>query len=95
MRTAIATFAFGAIHERSAEATHPTIRAHARRIGADFVRFQARRYPQELIMYEKLQCRDLLRGGYGRVIWLDSDVIVRSDTLDLFSVVRYGQLGAG
>ncbi len=94
MKTAITTCAFGGVYQDIARVTYPTLRSYARRIGADFVPFETRRQPAERVVFEKLQIRDLLLGSYDRVLWLDSDIIVRSDAESLFDLVPQGTFGA-
>jgi hypothetical protein len=93
MKKALATFAFGPVYERLAEVTHPNLKSYAHRIGADFIRFTSRRHSEEHVMFEKLQVRQLLQGSYERVIWMDTDVVIRSDAPDLTDIVRYGHYG--
>jgi len=77
-----------------ANLTHPTIKAYASRIGADFHVITKRKYQHPVNMcYEKLQVRDYL-DHYDRVLYLDTDVLVRKDTPNLFEIVPWGFLGA-
>jgi hypothetical protein len=91
MKHAIVTIVNGDYFEQMAALTHPTIRAYAERIGAEFIvwrdvsRYQ---YPE----YKKMEIGDLL-GTYDRVLYIDTDVIVRPDAPDIFDVVPADHLG--
>jgi hypothetical protein len=86
MKKAVVTVTMGEAFERLARITHPTIQAYADRIGAEFVVLRERRFPQASESWEKLHLRHLLE-IYDRIIFLDTDLIVRPDTPDLFGLV--------
>ena len=89
----VATIAHGEKYERIAEITHPTIKAYADNIGADFIVINERSISGEYIHFEKFQIYDLLV-KYERIIFIDTDVIVRDDTPNLFNIVPPTKLGA-
>jgi hypothetical protein len=91
MNTAVVTICCGSFFERLASITHPTIEAYARRLGADFIvwrEFAGHTMPH----YQKLELGRLLE-RYDRVLYLDTDVLVRDDAPDLFGLVPEGELG--
>lgn len=94
MKTAVITVCIGQKYEEMAKLTHPTLKAYATRIGADFIVIDKRAYPNEVpIGYEKLQFKKYLE-TYDRMIQMDTDLIVRPDTPSLFLFVPEGQIGA-
>ena len=93
-KNAIITVCIGKKYDNLAELTHPTLKAYADKIGADFVVIRERVYPDTIpIGYEKLQFKKYLE-RYERLIQMDTDLIVRPDTPNLFLVVPQGEFGA-
>jgi len=92
MKTALVTIACGALHEEMGRITHPTFQAYATRIGADFLvwnDFHGHQMPH----YKKTELGQLL-DRYQRVLYLDTDILVRDDTPNLFELVPEDRLGA-
>ncbi len=91
MKRAVVTICCGEFFERLAALTHSTIKAYAERIGADFIVW--RDYAGHAIPdYQKLELGKLL-DRYDRVLYLDTDLLVRDDAPDLFEIVPDGVLG--
>src|SRR5690349_1639383 len=91
MNKAVVTIASGVYFERMAALTHPTIKAYADKLGADFLVWSdisGYQIPE----YKKMEIGGLL-DHYDRVLYIDTDVIVRDDAPDVFSVVPYDHLG--
>ena len=93
MKQAIVSAAFGVAYQELAEVTWPSQRAYASRIGSEFITIEKRLFPGASGHWEKLQLRSFL-DAYERVLWLDCDVIVRSDCPDLFLRVPAQAIGA-
>lgn len=91
MKKAIVTIAGGEYFLRMAALTHPTFQAYARRIGVDFLVWSDLSGYQ-IPEYKKLEIGKLL-DEYDRVLYLDTDVIVRDDTPDIFEIVPDDHLG--
>jgi len=89
---AIVTIAIGDEYRKIAELSHPTIKKYADRIGADFICIDKRGISQTTPHWEKFQLYDIL-GKYDRVIYIDTDMIVRDDCPDLFEIVPEEKLG--
>ena len=92
MKKAIVTICIGDQFKKLAELTHPTIKAYADRIGTDFIIIDQKKISNKFLHYEKFQIYDLL-GKYHRIIFMDSDLIVRPDCPDLFEIVPEHCLG--
>lgn len=81
------------LYNKLAEVTHPLMRNYAQKIGADFQivdNFDPSRH--EHLMYCKLDFVDFLQ-TYDRVLYVDSDVIIRSNAPNIFEDVPYEYLG--
>lgn len=91
MTKALLTIASGAYFQRMAALTHPTIRAYADKIGAEFIVWSdvsGYTVPQ----YKKMEIGPLL-GVYDRLVYIDTDLIIRDDAPDIFDVVPADQIG--
>lgn len=84
-KTAVITMCFGNF-DKLAEYTHPTIKAYAEKIGADFIVINEKKLTTKFIHYEKFQLYHYLT-KYNRIIFMDTDLIVRPDTPNLFDIV--------
>ena len=89
MKKAIVTVCIGNRYEEIAKITHPTIKQYAEKIGAEFIVInQPSRYPH----WEKFELYNLLI-KYNRIIYLDTDIIVRDDCPDLFEMIPETKIG--
>lgn len=94
MKKAIYTLCIGEDFNRIAELTHPRMEAYAKKIGADFIVIKDRVYPDTVpVGYEKLQLKEAL-GKYDRICFIDTDILIRSDSPDIFVTVPYGLFSA-
>ncbi len=75
------------------EITHPLLKAYADRIKADFIVINTPQLNLNYIHYEKYQIYDLLK-DYERIIYLDTDIIVKPKCPNLFEIVPEEQFGA-
>jgi len=73
-----------------ASITHKSIKAYAEKIGAEFKIIDECKSSSP--HWEKFQIHDLLN-KYDRILYLDSDLIVREDCPNLFSIVPYSKIG--
>jgi hypothetical protein len=80
----VLTIAVGSLYEKMAELTHPSIKKYADKIGADFLSINENYCSTP--HWEKFQVSELLN-TYERIIYLDTDIIVREDAPNLFDVV--------
>jgi hypothetical protein len=91
MRKALVTICCGQFFQQLAALTHPTLKAYASKIGADFINWtDASGY--QVLGYKKMELAGLL-DTYDRVLFVDTDVIIREDAPDLFEIVPEDQLG--
>lgn len=99
MKTAVVTLVIGDTYEKLARLTHPSIKAYAEKIGAEFHVIKERKYqkanPDKDVHpgYEKLQLAEYL-DNYDRIIYFDTDLIIRPDTPNLFQFVPMGMFSA-
>lgn len=91
MKTVVVTIAAGELYTDIAKLTHPTIKAYADKIGADFLVWTdngTHRIPH----YRKLDIGGLLN-DYDRVLYVDTDIIIRPDSPNIFDLVPYNEIG--
>ena len=86
----ILTIAIGDVYKRMSKFTHPTIEKYANRIGADFIvvketQCSTPHWEKFLAIYNYLN-------KYERILYLDTDVIVREDCPNLFQIIPSNQL---
>ena len=92
MNRAIVTICCGDFYRQMAAISHPTIKAYADKLGADFIVWDD--YGRHSMPhYQKLELGKLLR-QYNRVLYLDTDILVRDDAPDIFAIVPEDALGA-
>jgi len=81
----------GDAYRKMGEYTHPTLKRYADRIDADFMVIDESNSTSP--HWEKFQIFHLLN-KYERIIYFDTDIIVRDDCPDLFGIVPKDKLGA-
>jgi hypothetical protein len=90
MKKALVTICIGDDFNNLSEITHPSIQAYSDKIGADFIVInECMTTPH----WEKLSIYELFN-TYDRIIYMDTDMIVRDDCPDLFEEVPYNKIGA-
>lgn len=89
MKKAVVTIAIGERYTEIGKLTHPTLKAYADKIGAEFIVIDT---PSDYPHWEKMRLYDLLV-KYNRIIFLDTDLIVRDDCPDLFEIIPESKLG--
>lgn len=96
----ILTICLGEKYKKISQFTHPTIAAYAKKIGADFKSItegaasEERWTPEwENVHWEKLRIENFLN-QYKRIIYIDTDIIIRDDCENLFDIVPESDLGA-
>lgn len=89
---AVLTIAIGKDYQNLARLTHPLLRDYAAKIGADLVVIDRQKISIEWPHYEKFQIYDLL-GRYSRLIYIDTDIVVRDDCPNLFDMVPENKIG--
>jgi len=90
MKYVVITLCVGEEFEDLSKLTHPTIKKYADSVGADFLIISSCKTTPH---WEKFKIYDLLN-KYDRLLYLDTDLIVREDCPNLFDIVPYIQLGA-
>lgn len=91
MKLAVVTIAVGDFYTKMAEITHPTIRKYAEKIGAELIVLDEKK--EGLPHYLKLELNNLLR-KYDRILYVDTDVVIREDATNIFDEVPVDQIGA-
>lgn len=90
MKTALVTITIGDYYNKIAEITHPSLKAYADKVGADFIVWKdqgSHAYPH----YRKLDIGKLLK-EYDRVLYVDTDIMIRPDSPDLFKLVPANEI---
>lgn len=90
---AVVTISIGEDYKKMRKVTHLSINAYAEKIGADFICIDKQKISITTPHWEKFQIFNLLN-KYERILYLDTDLIVREDCPDLFDIVPKNKLGA-
>jgi hypothetical protein len=90
-RFCVVTIAIGANYELLATLTHPRIKAYADKIDSDFLVWKDLG-THTIAGYRKLDIAALLE-DYDRVLYVDTDILIRPDAPNIFDVVPEAQLG--
>lgn len=80
-------------YEELNKLTHPFMKSYAAKIGADFLCINKLTISKSTPHWEKFQIYDLLN-KYERIIYFDSDILLRDDCPNLFDIVPKDKLGA-
>jgi len=91
-KSLVLTIVLGEQYQTMSKLTHPTIQSYARKIGADFLCIDKQTISQTTPHWEKFQIFHLLN-KYERIIYVDTDLIIRDDCPNLFDIVPKEQLG--
>lgn len=86
---AVVTITIGDYHKRMAEITHPLMKAYAQKIGAEFIVIDK---AEGMPHYAKFQINKLLK-NYDRLIYIDTDILIRNDSPDIFQLVPEDSIG--
>ncbi len=92
MKTAIVTIAIGDTYQNLAKMTHASIAAYAKKINAKFIVIDAVKVSVTSPHFEKFQIYDLLN-EYDRILYIDTDAIVREDCPNIFDIIKPDSLG--
>lgn len=84
MKLAVVTIACGDYHTEMGKLTHPSISSYAKKIGADFIVIDEK--TDGLPHYLKFKLNKLLK-KYDRIMYIDTDIIVREDSPNIFDEV--------
>lgn len=87
----VVTIAAGDFYTKMGELTHPIMKAYAEKIGADFKVLWGKG-DHTIPHYRKLDIKHLF-DEYDRVLYVDTDILIRSDAPDLFAIVPEEELG--
>ena len=88
----VLTIAIGDDYQKIASHTHPLLEKYAYRIGAEFLCLDNPSVSDTSAHWNKFILHDILK-FYDRVIYFDTDLIIRGDTPDLFKIVPETHLG--
>ena len=87
---AVLTIAIGEKFQQIAKLTHPTLKFYSDKIGADFIVID--KDDPNLPHWNKFELFNLLK-TYQRIIYFDTDIIVREDCPNFFDIVPEKKLG--
>lgn len=88
----VLTMAIGDFHKEMAALTVPFIGDYASKIGADFDCITSQKISKSTPFWEKFAISDYL-DRYDRVLFLDSDILIRKDCPNLFDFVPAQEIG--
>ena len=90
--TLVLTISIGDYYNEVAKLTTPSIQAYAKKIGADYLNINEFNPHYITQKWNKFHIHELLN-KYKRILYLDIDILVREDTLNLFEIVPENKLG--
>lgn len=91
-KLAVLTIAMGEHYQKLSKITHPTIKHYADKIGAEFIVIDQQKISQTTPHWEKFQIFNLLN-VYDRILFIDTDIIIREDAPNIFDEVPDTELG--
>ena len=91
MKKLVLTIAVGKNYEIMSNYTHPSIKNYTQRIGADFVSITESDLTSP--HWEKFNNITKYLDEYERILYIDTDILVREDAPDIFDVVSEDSLG--
>ncbi len=80
-------------HQEMRNISHPIMKAYADKVGADFVVIDEIKLRMKSLLLEKWQMFDLLF-KYGRILFLDTDILVAPNCPDMFEMVPSDKVAA-
>lgn len=89
---AIITVSIGKKYSDIGNITHSSMKRYADKIGADFIVIDVPMFTQSSSHWEKFQIYNYFK-DYERILFLDTDIIVRKDCPNLFDMVPRDQIG--
>ena len=92
MKNLILTIAIGENYQKIAKITHEFIKKYAEKINAEFLCIDTQKISLTTPHWEKFQIYNLLN-EYDRILYIDTDIIIRDDCPDLFKEVPENKLG--
>ena len=92
MKFAVVTIAIGDKYQKMGEITHPRIKQYADKINADFIIIDKQKISNTTPHWEKFQLLDFL-SQYDRILFLDTDVLIRKNCPNLFDLVPEDKIG--
>lgn len=91
MKTVLVTITSGDKYRELGKITHPTLLAYATKIGAEFLVWRDTK-KHKFPAYKKLDISKLLE-KYDRVLYVDTDILIRDDAPNLFDIVPETHVG--
>ncbi len=92
MKNLVLTIAVGDVYQKIAKITHPSIMAYAEKIGADFICVD-KKSNTSTPHWDKFSQIFTLLNKYERILYIDTDIIIRDDCPNLFEIVPKSELG--
>lgn len=98
MNYAVCTLCIGEEATQFAQYSHPTFRAYAQKIGADFIVFDTAKVCYKdcksinTVKFEKYQLYEILE-RYDRALFLDSDILITPHAKNIFPLVPAEKVG--
>jgi lipopolysaccharide biosynthesis glycosyltransferase len=93
-KKAIVTICVGSLFEQMSKMTHPLLKSYADDVKADFIVLndvKTYQHPH----YLKFELHNMLQSGeYNRILFIDTDVVVKRGSPNLFAIVPKDKLGA-
>lgn len=91
-KLALVTLAIGEDHQKIGKLTHPLMQAYAEKIGAEFICISHQKVYETTPHWEKFRIYELLN-NYDRILYLDTDIIIRDHAPNIFDIIPDTHLG--
>ena len=88
----VLVISIGDMYEDIFKLTSPFIEKYAKKIDADFLVIKEKKISKTSPHWEKFQIYDLFN-DYDRIIYFDSDILIREDCPNLFEIVPVNKIG--
>lgn len=92
MKKLVVTLCIGPEFEAMSQVSHSTLQRYANRIGAEFKVISEQKLSKSTAHWDKFQLFDLF-DEFDRILYVDTDCLIRQDCPDLFEMVPFEQMG--
>jgi hypothetical protein len=93
MKNAVVTVCMGDGYKSVGEVSHPFMKEYADKIGAEFIVFDDQSKKFQYPKNNKFLINELFVNGYDRILYVDTDVLIKRDSPNIFDIVPEDSFG--